>query len=344
MGSGYNRGGTHTHPPVGQGRVALIVAGPTCSGKSALALELAQRVGGTIINADSMQVYRELRILTARPDPRDEARVPHALYGVLPAAQTGSVAWWREQAMACAQAAWDAGRVPVFCGGTGMYFRALTDGLADIPQPPDAIRARARGMVEDQGPQGAHAQLHMLDAETAATLRPTDGQRIARALEVYLATGHGLAWWRREAALPALDARFIAVRLHPPRADLRAAIARRFHAMVEQGAMAEVAHLLEQDLPATLPAMRAHGVPELAAVLRGDMTMADATARAITLTGQYTKRQATWFAHHALAAPADMYVHEKRYENPSGAQQMERCDNKIISFVINRIDVGQGFP
>ena len=344
MGSGYNRVGVQTHPSVGQGRVALIVAGPTCSGKSALALELAQRVGGTIINADSMQVYRELRILTARPSPRDEACVPHALYGVLPAARTGSVAWWREQAMACAQAAWDAGRVPVFCGGTGLYFRALTDGLADIPQPPDTIRAQARAMVAQLGAEGAHAELHKLDAETASTLRPTDGQRIARALEVRLATGHGLAWWRREAVLPPLAARFIAVRLHPPRNALRAAIARRFQTMVDHGAMAEVACLLEQGLPPELPAMRAHGVPELAAALRGEMTLTDAMARAVTLTGQYTKRQATWFAHHALAAPAATYVHEKRFDNCPDAQQMERCDNKIISFVINCIDAGQGFP
>ncbi|MCE2565232.1 tRNA (adenosine(37)-N6)-dimethylallyltransferase MiaA [Komagataeibacter sp. FNDCF1] len=342
MGSGYNRVGTGTPPP--GGRVALIVAGPTCSGKSALALALAQRVKGTIINADSMQVYRDLRILTARPGPQDEARVPHALYGVLPAARTGSVAWWREQAMACAHAAWDAGRVPVFCGGTGMYFRALTDGLADIPQPPDAIRARARAMVEHLGPEGAHAELRTLDAGTAATVRPTDGQRIARALEVRLATGHGLAWWRREAVLPPLAARFIAIRLHPPREALRAAIARRFHAMVEQGALDEVAHLLEQGLPPDLPAMRAHGVPELAAMLRGTMTLADATARAITLTGQYTKRQATWFAHHALARPADTLVQEKRFEIHPDAQQMERCEKKIISFVMNGIDAAPGFP
>ncbi|GAB6967255.1 tRNA (adenosine(37)-N6)-dimethylallyltransferase MiaA [Komagataeibacter kakiaceti JCM 25156] len=333
-----------TRPPAGSARVALIVAGPTCSGKSALALALARQMDGTVINADSMQVYRDLRVLTARPDPHDEASVPHALYGVLPAAEGGSVAWWRAQAIAAAQAAWDAGRVPVFCGGTGMYFRALTDGLADIPQPPPAIRAHARDMVARLGPEAVHALLGQADAETAATLRPTDGQRIARAWEVYESTGHGLAWWRREAVLPPLAARFIAVRLHPARDVLRAAIARRFQAMLRHGALDEVARLLAQDLSPTLPAMRAHGVPELAAVLRGTMTEAAAAEQAIRLTGQYTKRQATWFAHHALAAADDTFIHERRFENHDPAQQMERWTNKIISFVINRIDAGQGFP
>lgn len=332
------------HAPAGRGRMALIVAGPTCSGKSALAMALARQVNGTIINTDSMQVYRELRILTARPDPHDEASVPHALYGVLPAAENGSVAWWRTQALAAAHAAWDAGRVPVFCGGTGMYYQALIHGLADIPQPPPAIREQAREMVARLGPGAVHALLHERDPETASTLRPTDGQRIARAWEVHAATGHGLAWWRREAVLPPLDARFIAMRLHPPREELRAAIARRFHDMLRHGALEEVGRMLEQDLSPALPAMRAHGVPELAAVLRGDMTQEAAAERAIRLTGQYTKRQATWFAHHPLAAPADSVVYEKRFENCATAQQMERWTNKIISFVINRIDAGQGFP
>ncbi|WP_395369814.1 tRNA (adenosine(37)-N6)-dimethylallyltransferase MiaA [Komagataeibacter diospyri] len=333
-----------TRPPAGQARVAVIVAGPTCSGKSALALTLARQVNGTIINTDSMQVYRDLRILTARPDAADEACVPHALYGVLSAAETGSVAWWRTQAIAAAQNAWDAGRVPVFCGGTGMYFRALTDGLADIPQPPDAIRKQARDMVDRLGPAAVHDMLRQRDPETAATLRPTDGQRIARAWEVREATGHGLAWWQREAVLPPLPARFVAIRLHPPRDMLRAAIADRFHAMLDLGAMDEVARLLAQDLPSGLPAMRAHGVPELAAVLRGEMDVDTAVQQAIRLTGQYTKRQATWFAHHALAAEVDTFLYEKRFEKCEAAQQMERWGNKIISFVINRIDAGQGFP
>ncbi|GBQ49694.1 tRNA (adenosine(37)-N6)-dimethylallyltransferase MiaA [Komagataeibacter sucrofermentans] len=333
-----------TRPPSGQARVALIVAGPTCSGKSALALALAREVGGAIINTDSMQVYRDLRILTARPTEAEEACVPHALYGVLPAASNGSVAWWRAQALAAAGSAWDAGRVPIFCGGTGMYFRALTDGLADIPQPPPAIREQARGLLAELGAPVLHARLQQLDPETAATLRPTDGQRIARAWEVRTATGHGMAWWRSKAVLPPLAARFIAIRLHPARDRLRAAIARRFQAMLEQGAMAEVEALLAQALPPDLPAMRAHGVPELAAVLRGEMTLADAAARAITLTGQYTKRQATWFAHHPCAAPEDTFLYEKRFEKDEAAQQMERVGNKIISFVINRIDAGQGFP
>jgi tRNA dimethylallyltransferase len=276
---------------------ALIVAGPTCSGKSTLAIMLAERLGGTIVNADSMQVYGELRIVTARPTPAEEASVPHALYGVRPAAEAGSVAWWREAALAEMARAHEAGRLPILCGGTGLYFLSLTQGIADIPQPGDAARTEARSLLAEIGPAALHARL---DPESAARIDPTDSQRIARAYEVLRSTGRGLAAWQAQGAPPA-PWRFTAVLLDPPRAELRAAIAARFDAMLAQGALAEVRALLALGLDPALPAMRAHGVPELAAHLRGEIPLAEAARRATLATGQYTKRQATWFRHHDLA-------------------------------------------
>ena len=276
-------------------RRALIVAGPTCSGKSALALHLARRWGGTVINADSMQVYRELRILTARPTPEDEAAAPHRLYGVRPAAEPSNAAWWRTAALEAMAAA----ERPILCGGTGLYLRALTAGLADIPDPGEPARAEARALLAELGAASLHARLREADPATAATLRPGDGQRIARAWEVWRGTGRGLADWRR--ATPTESGwQFAAILLDPPRAELRAAIAARFAAMLQGGALEEAAALLAQRLDPALPALRAHGVPELGAYLRGETTLADAERRAVLATGQYTKRQATWFRHQPL--------------------------------------------
>ncbi len=279
-------------------RHALIVAGPTCSGKSALALGLAERLGGTVINADSMQVYRELLVLTARPSPSDEARVPHRLYGVRPAAEAGSAAWWRGAALD----AMEKSAFPILCGGTGLYFASLTEGLVDIPPPTPEARAEARAMLAALGPAALHAELAKADPATAAGLRPTDGQRLARAWEVWASTGRGLQDWQQDGAAPA-PWRFTAILLDPPRDALRAAIKGRFAAMIDNGAIAEVEALLALNLDPSLPAMRAHGVPELGAYLRGDITLTEASRRAELVTGQYTKRQATWFRHRALAPP-----------------------------------------
>lgn len=278
---------------------ALIVAGPTASGKSALALALAEELGGTVINADAMQVYRELCVLTARPTPAEEARVPHRLYGVRPAAEAGSVAWWREAALREMAAA----RLPILCGGSGLYLAALAEGIAPIPDPGPAARAEARQRLAAEGPAALHAALAAVDPATAARLRPSDSQRLARAWEVWAGTGRGLAAWQAERGTPA-PYRFAALLLDPPRDALRAAIARRFAAMLEQGAVAEAQALLALGLDPALPAMRAHGVPELGAYLRGEITLAEAGRRAELVTGQYAKRQTTWFRHHPLAAPA----------------------------------------
>ena len=293
-------------------RRALIVAGPTCSGKSALALHLARRWGGTVINADSMQVYRELRILTARPTPAEEAAAPHRLYGVRPASEPGSVAWWR----AAALEAMGAADRPVLCGGTGLYLRALAHGLADIPDPGEAARAEARTLLATTGPAALHARLHAADPQTAATLRPGDGQRVARAWEVWRGTGRGLAEWQRAAPAPG-PWQFATILLDPPRPELRAAIAARFTAMLHGGALEEAAALLAQSLDPALPAMRAHGVPELACYLRGEATLAEASRRAVLATGQYTKRQATWFRHQSLAPAERTGTINARFTDPA---------------------------
>lgn len=316
--------------------IALIVAGPTCSGKSALALGLAQRFGGTIVNADSMQVYADLHVLTARPDGQDEARAPHRLYGVLDAAQPGSVAWWREAALAEMDAARAQGRLPILCGGTGMYLRALLDGLVEVPEPGDAARDWARALVETQGSEAAHALLMQDDPDTAQTLKSGDGQRVARGLEVLRGTGHGLAYWRSQPGLPPAPCRFVSVRLHPPRDRLRASIAERFSRMMALGAMAEVERLVARGLSPALPAMRAHGVPELSAVLAGTLARDEAIARAVIATGQYTRRQATWFNHHALGAEQDCMISLQRYDE--GTQFSEREFENIATFIQSAID------
>ncbi|HEY6431834.1 MAG TPA: tRNA (adenosine(37)-N6)-dimethylallyltransferase MiaA [Acetobacteraceae bacterium] len=310
---------------------AVIVAGPTASGKSALALELARRLNGTIINADSMQLYRELRILTARPTPAEEAQVPHRLYGVRPAGEPGSAAWWRCTAQRAMNAARAEGRRPILCGGSGLYFSALLHGLAEIPDVGPLARAEARALLAELGPVGLHTRLLTADPVTAVRLRPGDSQRIARAWEVWRGTGRGLAAWQADQPVVSCETRFAAILLDPPRADLRAAIAARFAGMIAEGAVEEVRHLLTLGLDPALPAMRAHGVPELSAHLQGRMTLDDAAQRAVLATGRYTRRQATWFRHHPLADPARTHTIHARIE---GQEQLsERNTSEIIKFI-----------
>lgn len=303
--------------------LALIVAGPTASGKSGLALALAERVHGVlgldpiIINADAMQCYRELRILTARPTPDDEARVPHALYGVRAADEPGSAAWWRDAALGVMEEARGSGRLPILTGGTGLYFSSLTDGLAAIPDPGVEAREEARGLLQEIGSVALHARLAAADPDTALRLRPVDSQRVARAWEVWRGTGQGLAAWQSQAAASA-PWRFWAVLLDPPRAELRAAISTRLAVMLSGGAIEEVQALLALGLDPALPLMRAHGVPELSAYLRGEATLEEATRRIELVTGQYTKRQATWFRHHVLAPVPRSYTIHARID---GAEQ-----------------------
>jgi len=312
--------------------MAIAIAGPTCSGKSALALALAERLGGTVINADAMQVYRELRILTARPSATEEARVPHALYGAQPASVSSTVAWWRQAAIAAMREASEHGRLPILCGGTGLYLASLTQGLAAIPEPGDAAREEARQLLHDIGPIDLHKRLAEADPRTAARLRPSDSQRLARAWEVWRGTGRGLADWQAAPAAP-VDCPWTirAVILDPPRQDLRDAIVLRFGAMLRQGAVEEVTALLAQGLPADLPAMRAHGVPELSAYLRGEISLDEAGRRTCLVTGQYTKRQATWFRHRHIAAAEATHRFLARFND--SVQFLERKLPPILSFI-----------
>lgn len=305
---------------------ALIVAGPTCSGKSVLAIALAERLGGTVINSDSMQVYAELRIVTARPSAADEARVPHRLYGVRPAAVPGDVAWWRGAALDAMQAA---PGLPILCGGTGLYLAALIQGLADIPQPESWARLEARGLLMEIGASGLHARLASADAQTAAGLRPTDGQRVARAWEVWRSTGRGLVAWQQATQRPA-PWRFKAILVDPPRDDLRTAIGMRFQSMVAAGAVTEVQALLALGLDPGLPAMRALGVPELSAHLRGETSLEAAIAGASLATGQYIKRQATWFRRRKFVAEDATHTIHARIAGLEQLSQTERAD--LITF------------
>ena len=310
---------------------ALLVAGPTASGKSALALALAERLGGVVINADRMQVYRELRVITARPTVAEEALVPHRLYGVRPAAEAASVAWWRGEALAAMAEAHAAGRLPILCGGTGMYFASLTQGLSDIPAIPEAVREQARRLLAEEGAAALHARLMTEDPLTAGRLRPSDSQRIARAWEVWRGTGRGLAAWQADGGTGPAPWRFAAILIDPPREALRSAIAARWAAMLHGGAIEEVRALVAQGLDPALPAMRAHGVPELAAFLAGRVNLADASARAMLNTGQYTKRQATWFRHHPLAdVPRTHTIHARV---AGVAQFSESFEADVIAFI-----------
>jgi tRNA dimethylallyltransferase len=220
--------------------------------------------------------------------------------------------------------------LPILCGGTGLYFTALTEGLSDIPEPGEAVRAEARALLAELGPGGLHKRLAAVDPATAARLRPQDSQRLARAWEVWAATGRGLLSWQADATAPA-PWRFTAILLDPPRDMLRAAIATRFQNMLDTGALAEVQTLLSAGIDPSLPAMRAHGVPELAAYLRGEMTLAAAQAAAQQSTSQYTKRQATWFRHRALAAPDRTHIIHARI---AGLEQFsERDRGDLINFI-----------
>lgn len=278
-----------------------VVAGPTASGKSALALALAERLGGVVINADAMQCYADWRIITARPSPEDEARAPHRLYGIRRLDDRVDAAWWRGAARSELERAAAEGARPILCGGTGLYLRALIHGMAPIPPPGADAREAARRMLADGGPEALHDWLAARDPETAARLRPSDSQRLARATEVLLGTGTGLAAWQKMPGdpLPGWQTRLIL--LDPPREDLREAIAARFHAMLDAGALDEVRHVLDSAPDPSLPGLRAHGVAELAACLGGQLTLDAAAARAIAATRAYTKRQRTWFRHQTIA-------------------------------------------
>jgi tRNA dimethylallyltransferase len=290
-------------------------------------MALAARLDGTIINADAMQCYRDLRVLTARPDPEDEAAVPHALYGVRPAAEPANAAWWRDAVLELLERTSN----PILCGGSGMYLSALLNGIAEIPEIRPLARAEARTLMASLGPAAMHRELLALDPLTAERLHPTDSQRIARAWEVWRSTGRGLTWWQKQPAakLTGWDVRMIL--LDPPRDALREAIAGRLNAMLEGGAIEEVRALLALGLAADLPLMRAHGVPELGAYLRGKLSLTEAAAKAVQVTSQYTKRQATWFKHQKLVDNSALHIIHARIDGLT--QFSESFMGDLINFI-----------
>lgn len=288
---------------VGSAR-AVLIAGPTASGKSAAAMALAEeaaRAGRVawIVNADAMQAYAGLRLLTARPSAEDEARVPHRLYGHVSPAVRYSVGAWLADIAVVLDEARTAGAMVIAVGGTGLYFKALTEGLAAIPETPADVRARWSERLRAEGVAALHVALTELDPATAATLRPSDPQRILRALEVFEATGRPLAEWQNVPPLPPLvsPAETAAFVLDVDRETLYRRIEARFDRMVGEGALAEVEALIAQKLDPNLPAMKAIGVREFSAVLRGELPLDAAIAKAKMESRRYAKRQSTWFRH-----------------------------------------------
>jgi len=291
----FIRGKPDNVKPVSKPEVILI-AGPTASGKSALALTLAEKLGGIIVNADSMQVYRDLRFITARPTPEDEQRAPHRLYGHIDAAENYSVGRWRAEAAATLEATDRYGRAAIIVGGTGLYFKALTRGLTAVPPIPAEIREQVRARLAREGVGALHRELKERDPAAAARLMPGDRARIARALEVVLATGRSLLEWHGEGKPASLDAaRAAKIFLMPGREELLRRIDARFDGMIAAGALDEVRALAGRNLDPQLPAMKAHGVPWLIRHLRGETSLAEAVEASQRETRQYTKRQATWF-------------------------------------------------
>lgn len=307
------------------GKPVIVIGGTTASGKSALALAIAEAFGGTIVNADSMQVYRQLRVLTARPEDAALARAPHRLFGVLGADDPCSAGRWRAMALTEIEIALRRERLPVVVGGTGLYLKALAEGIDEVPPVSPATRKAVRERHAEIGGEAFHAELAARDPRSAARLRPTDSQRLIRAAEVLAATGRTLGDWRNAAkAGPPRGLRFLTIVLVPPREVLYPACDARFAAMVAGGAIDEVRALQALDLDPELPLMKAVGVRELAAALAQEISLADAVATGQQATRRYAKRQYTWFRHQC---PGAFALHEQYSES-----LRSRIFNKIRQF------------
>jgi tRNA dimethylallyltransferase len=277
---------------------AVLIAGPTASGKSAIALGFAQKTGGVVINTDSMQVYRDLRVLTARPTSQEETLAPHRLYGHVDASVNFSAGQWVADAAKVLAEVRAQSRLPIFVGGSGLYFKALTRGLSAVPPIAPEIRDNVRARLERDGVETLHAELGRHDPASAERLKPRDRSRIARALEVVEATGRSLTSWHRDGLPPLLpQGEFSAVFLSPDRDQLYARIDARFVGMLKQGALGEVAALAARQLDPLLPAMKAHGVPALIRHLAGEISLEEAAMIGRADTRHYAKRQFTWFRH-----------------------------------------------
>lgn len=300
----------------------ILIAGPTASGKSHLALELARRLDGVIINADSMQVYRELRVLTARPDLQEEALAPHRLYGIISACRRFSVSQWLDMTVTEIETARGSGQVPIVVGGTGLYFQALTEGIAKIPDIPSNIRKRARTLLGTKGASGVFAVLKVRDPVMAERLKSTDSQRLVRALEVMEGTGISLAEWQaRPVSAPLSPGSWQGFVLNQPRSELYSRCDRRFEQMLDHGALDEVKNLWDLNLDPSLPAMKALGVQVLIKLIRGEIDKSSAVALAQQSTRRYAKRQMTWFQNKMCSW------------HQLNAQDSERFLGLIISFM-----------
>jgi tRNA dimethylallyltransferase len=311
----------------------ILIGGPTASGKSNLALDIAGALedsgGATIINADSMQVYSDLRIVTDRPSPEDESRVPHALYGVLPGAEACSAGRWRRMAVEAIAKAHIQGRTAIVVGGTGLYLQALTEGLAEIPDIPEAIRRDARAAMADKGPEKFHAELAATDPVAAQAIPVGDTQRSIRAWEVWQATGRSLMDWQNDPPMEGgLSEPVAKILVIPNREDVYARAKARVEGMIEHGVLDEIRAMDALKLAPDLPVMRAVGVPEFLAVVRGDQVLSDAIGQVAQASRRFAKRQYTWFRHQT----PDWKVFSPSLAS-GGAQQSERFFGEVFPFI-----------
>lgn len=280
----------------------IVVAGPTASGKSGLALDLAAALNGEVVNADSMQVYKDMPIITACPGRGDRAKVPHHLYEIYDPSVNGTVVDWLERAVFKIREIWARGGLPIAVGGTGMYIDNLINGTTPIPEADAAIRREVRLMQQREGTPALHEKLGKADAETAARLSPNDTTRVTRAYEVWMQTGLPLSEWHKKPMVKKIpEARFKVVKICPQTVELDARCYRRFDEMIQAGAEDEVRRLLSRNLPENLPAMKALGVPEIGAYVRGECSLSEAVELGKLHTRQYAKRQRTWFANKLRA-------------------------------------------
>ncbi len=279
----------------------LIIAGPTASGKSAMAIDIARKLDGVIINADSMQIYRDLSVLTARPSEHDMRIVPHRLYGVIDGATNFSVGKWLELVHQAVQAAWQKDQMPILVGGTGMYLNAAVEGISPIPDIPEQVRKQVILQHKRLGAERFHALLADCDSEIAARLFPTDTQRVLRAMEVFSHTGIALSEWQKKPRLSMIQAEPITMLHLPPRQDIYDRIERRVDHMIVAGALDEVARLLTRKLDPDLPVMKALGVKSLSEAQAGRISDADAISLIKRDTRRYAKRQMTWLRNNFIS-------------------------------------------
>ena len=312
------------------GAVAVLY-GPTASGKSDLAVALAERLNGVVINADSLQVYAELRILSARPGDEALARAPHRLFGILPAAEAGSAAWWRNAALTEIAAAHSSGKYPILVGGTGLYLKTLMEGLSPVPTADAEARAKATVLYADLGGEAFRAMLAERDPVIAARLQPGDRQRLIRAWEVVEATGTPLSDWQALPKDPGHRLEFRLIGLMPPRDALYARIDRRFEAMLDRGALEEAARFEALGLSPALPANKALGLPELRRHLKGEIDLAEATQLAQQASRNYAKRQVTWYRNQMPNGKKSPGTHVR---HALSGELSERNLTEIIPFIL----------